>query len=211
MWTLFEPGALVYTQCPGTGAPRCFRFDSIDERTTDQGALYLRIAGRGFDFDGKVFGETSVIVCQMKFIGTMKILRLAAFPLRHHRDPATVRDGILHSARKFVNLVGCHHCHFQGEAFAVEKDQLVPRRVDGRVTVDAAMFFRINPKYVRPSVEKTTRQEENAFGICFIEEVGQKLQVKHNELGPQELADDDLLVCSPTVFGFSYSEKLWRE
>lgn len=182
MWTLFRPGTLVFTRCLGTGAPRCFTFNSIEERMTSQGALYLRIEGRGFDYDGNVFGESSVVVYQMKFNGTMKIHSLAAFPLQHHKDSAMVRSRMLRSARKFVNLIGCHHRQFRGEAFAVELEQPVPRYVEGRITVDAAMFFQTNPKYTRPSVEKTTREEENEFGVYVVHEVGQEVKVKHNEL-----------------------------
>ena len=36
-------------------------------------------------------------------------------------------------------------------------------------------------------------------------------QVKSNGVEPAELTEDDLLICCPTVLGFSFGEKLWGE
>lgn len=36
-------------------------------------------------------------------------------------------------------------------------------------------------------------------------------QVKSTGKDPAEMNDDDLILCSPTVPGFSYGNKLWGE
>jgi hypothetical protein len=69
--------------------------------------------------------------------------------------------------------------------------------------VDAVFFRRVNPNYDRPQVEHSWCSDFLGLG-------SDKEDIKNSEVPPEELEDRDLLVCSPTVLGFSLNDKKWR-
>jgi hypothetical protein len=76
---------------------------------------------------------------------------------------------------------------------------LVTVSVDGRVIVDADFFWKMNPIYSRPRANLAESRIRNASS-------GLPPPLEDVELA--KLREDDLLLCCPTVLGFSFSEKL---
>ena len=108
-----------------------------------------------------------------------------------------------------MSLIGSHHHRqYRGQAFwKDDKAEIHSLFVDGRIVVDAKFFRRINPNYDRPQVDPTSWLDLWAGSYSD----GRQGDIKNSEVQPQELEDEDLLVCSPTVLGFSLSKKRWRE
>jgi hypothetical protein len=83
--------------------------------------------------------------------------------------------------------------------------------INGRVMVDAATFQEINPNYVRPSMFKSTE----GTGIWDMFNDSSDTQPDEaalkNGIDPQNLSEEDLLLCSPTVLGFALIEQVWRK
>jgi hypothetical protein len=195
LWALFKPNSLVYTTCSGTSRPRCVKFDFIEEKTTFEGEIYNQLDCRYLDFDGEKFGEAEIKPKIPKFHGTKRINALRAFPLQYHRDVDKVKADLVENGRKFVELRGPHHRHCRGRAFYIEKDKVVQKFVDCRVVIDAAFFQELNPNNSRPRIT---------------EPIGTDL-ILDNSLEALVLTEDELLICCPTVPGFSLGDKLWRE
>ena len=209
LWALFKPNADIYTTCPGTGKPMCVRCNHGEEKTRANGAQYFCVEARQFDYDGKVFGEATIKIAVEKFRGAQRIDLLNAFPLQYHRDASNVRSALIECGRRLVSLMGSnHHRQYHGQTFwKDDKGEIHNLFVNSRIIVDAAYFRRINPNYSRPRVEQSSWWE-GLWESSALD--GDKGDIKTSAVPPNELEVDDLLVCSPTVLGFSLNDKQWR-
>lgn len=214
LWALFKPNTTVYTTCFGTRKPRCVIFDDGEEKTTKDNVQYYHMNCRYLDFDGSVFGEASIGVNIPKFRGTKRINSLQAFPLQYHQDENAVRAKLIECGRKFVSLMGTHHRHCQGEAFFMDDGKPIRFSVDSRIMIDAATFRKIDPNYSRPRIEpvKTSSDTSPWSELCGEPSSKSALgQVKNNDLEPTRMTEKDLIICCPTVLGFSLDKKIWGE
>lgn len=146
LWALFKPNTVVYTTYFGTGKPRCVKYNSGEERTTNNGVEYFHLECRYLDFDSKVLGETSVELGIPKFRGTRKVNSLDAFPLEYHPSKNKILAHLVDCGRKFVSLMGIHHRQYRGEAFYVRKSKPIKVPVNCRIMVDGGLFSRSQPK-----------------------------------------------------------------
>ena len=106
-----------------------------------------------------------------------------------------------------MSLIGKqHYKQYRGQAFwKDDKGEIKPVTVNSRIMVDAAFFRLVNPNYARPQVDEWS---------FFWESAGSnenRNDIKNSEVPPHELGHHDLLVCSPTVLGFSLNDKQWRK
>ena len=208
LWALFKPNTIVYTTCLDTEKSLCFRFDMGEEQTRATGMTYFHMECRYLDSDGAVFGEVSAALGIAKFAGVKRIVNLAAFPLAYHPRRGEMRAGLVERGRRFVSLLGVHHLQYYGNAFLMEKGEVVEVPVKGRIMVDAAFFRENNPNYVRPRISGLTEKKSLNDG-CF--SLLPENEVKSNGREPSQMKEDDLLLCSPTVRGWSFGSKRWRE
>jgi len=214
LWALFKPNTVVYTTCFGTGKPRCVKYQCGEERTTDNKVEYFHLECCYVDFDGKVFGETSIELAILKFRGTKRISSLDAFPLEYHPNKHEVKAHLVECGRKFVSLMGVHHRQYRGDAFYMRKGQPVKVPVNSRIMIDRVFFHEANPNYTRPRIHESAKQDSDESWMIFgIDDrsTDQSDQVKSTGKDPAEMNEDDLILCSPTVPGFSYGNKLWGE
>lgn len=68
-------------------------------------------------------------------------------------------------------------------------------------------------QWVRPRISESGKRDSSDIGGLIFwgddDSTNQSVQVKSNGKDPAEMKDDDLILCSPTVPGFSYGNKLW--
>jgi len=77
--------------------------------------------------------------------------------------------------------------------------------------VDTAYFRQINPNYARPQIDKSPGTLDLSAIFDFTEgSIERKDQIKRTDIDPTEMKDQDFLISSPTVLGFSLGDKLWR-
>ena len=88
-----------------------------------------------------------------------------------------------------------------------------PKRlsVDSRVMINPNFFWKMNSNYTRPCADlDMTRLNRSGHpplpGYRLL-----RAQVKSDGVEPAELTEDDLLICCPSVLGFSFGEKKWEE
>jgi hypothetical protein len=217
LWALFKPNTFAYTTCPGTKKPRCIKYDFGEERTTSDGVEYFHIGGRYVDFDGKVFGEVSIQTGILKFRGSKPINSLDVFPMRYHENADQVRAELVKCGQKFGSLKSIRHLQYSGKAFQVVNGEPVATSVSSRIIVDAAQFRKINPNYVRPSITRAANNRLNIIDLMdFFEDRPPPPpappgadQVKVNDVDVDMQDEDNLVICSPTVLGYSLNDKLW--
>ncbi|KAI4176452.1 MAG: hypothetical protein LQ343_000988 [Gyalolechia ehrenbergii] len=81
--------------------------------------------------------------------------------------------------------------------------------------IDAVYFQEANPNYTRPRISESGKQDSTDIGGIIFWSDGDSAkrsnQVKSNGKDPAEMKEDDLILCSPTVPGFSYGNILWAE
>jgi hypothetical protein len=215
LWALFKPNAIVYTTCIGTDKPRCVKYDFGEERKQMNGVEYFHIGCHYLDFDGKVFGEVSTALGIEKFRGIMRISSLGVFPLLYHQKEKETRAYLDKCGRKFLKLMKVHHCQYQGMAFYMKKNRPVKLFVNSRIMVDEAYFREANPNYAKARINESEKESSSGNGwIIFGDEDDSEKasdSVKTNGMEPSEVKGDDLLICSPTVRGFSLGIKMWGE
>ena len=206
LWALFKPNTIVYTTCLDTEKSACFRFDKAEEKTTTAGATYLHMECRYFDSDGAVFGEVSTPLGGAKYAGVKRIVNLDAFPLEYHPRRTEVRASLVAQGRRFVSMLGIHHLQYHDNAFFVEKGEVVEVRVNSRIMVAAAFFRENNPNYLRLRISGLVERRSLINGWFSEPEE----EVQNNGTEANKLKEDDLLLCSSTVRGWSFGNKRWR-
>jgi hypothetical protein len=211
LWALFKPNTPVFTTCSRTKKPRCVTYDSAKEKMNRWKIKYFNMDCRYFDFDGIAFGKASIELVIPKFRGTQCINTLPAFPLKYHRDEERIKSGLVNCGQKFVSLIGTHHVHCQGKAFYMYEGDPVTVSVDSRVMVDADFFWQMNPNYSRPHANLAGNRIRNASSYQGGPPPPLPKPVQSEDIEPAELTEDDLLICCPTMLGFSFGKKLWGE
>ena len=222
LWALFKPNTFAYTTCPGTKKLRCIKYDFGEERTTSNGVAYFHIRGRYVDFDGKVFGEVPIDMGILKFRGSKFINSLDVFPLQYHENVDQVRAELVKCGRKFGSLNRFGLLQYNGTAFQVVRGELVATSISSRIMVDAAQFRKINPNYARPRVIRAANSRRNSNVIDldllnWFDDDGPRgpppspraHPVKVDDVDVDMQDEDNLIICSPTVLGYSLYDKFW--
>ena len=213
LWALFKPNTEVYATCPEIDRPRCTRCNFGEERERPNRTKYFRLECRYFEWDGKLLGESTAVFEIERFKGVKTISHLDAFPLKYLPAEREVRTQLIEIGRQFVSLRGSHHVKYQGLAYYINQEGMVVSvSVDSRVMIDAAYFRKVNPNFPMSHVESSPRSSDDRFWLLPPPlpptESG---QVKNADVDANEMKDDDLLICSPIVYGYSLNDKLWSE
>ncbi|MCJ1280370.1 hypothetical protein MMC21_008197 [Puttea exsequens] len=105
--------------------------------------------------------------------------------------------------------MGQHHVQYCGNAFYIEKGEYVEVPVDSRIMVDVAYFRKINPNYTRPHINELARpsSSNSIFNHFFATDAE---EAKANCLDKTAMSEDDLMICSQTVYGWSFGNKRWQ-
>jgi len=216
IWALFKPNDLLYTTCFGTERDRGVVFDVGEEKMNEFDVKYYSLSCRYRDFNGTIFGETAIEIQIQKFNGVRRIDTLAAFPFTYHPRQCAVKAELVECGRRFITLVGSHHCYCKGDAFHMTKNGPYKMAIDSRIMVDAAFFRKMNPNYSRPKIDANgslrpdpPQVAYDLFGGSSTIETSPHDQIKGTETDLSALTEDELMTCCPTVLAFSFKDKLW--
>ncbi|RDL41313.1 uncharacterized protein BP5553_01292 [Venustampulla echinocandica] len=211
LWAFFKANTLVYTTCPGTEKPRCIKYESAAEETTQSGVEYFHIKGSYLDFDGKILGKVPIETAILKFAGSKPVNSLEAFPLYYHEEEEAVKKMLVECDRRFCSLRGTQHRQYDETAFQMMKGKPRKITIKGRIMVDSVKFLQDNPNYARPSIFKSSK----SVGIWhdLDDEPSTRLDESAVKKGVNinELSKEDFLLCSPTVLSYSLENKLYLE
>jgi hypothetical protein len=143
LWTIFEPGILVY----GTdeGKERVYELHSAAYQEDQSGSSYLQLYSRGIDWDGDKFGSSFVHLCNFEFEGTKPITRLAYFPLGFHPHEQDLISRLTIRGKVFQKFAGYHFMAYRGTALTYGRCGLVKQTVDSRIIIDCEAHNRFLP------------------------------------------------------------------
>ncbi|KAI0922610.1 hypothetical protein AcV5_009538 [Taiwanofungus camphoratus] len=149
------------------------------------------------------------------FKGTKKISKLPAFPIQYYSGPGGVeglKDRLIKRGKKWAGIAGgIHHLAYRGIAFRWVKKMYVRFSVDSRVMVDRRTFIDIVPNYpMFPMVRKTLSGEE-IDRHALRAGAGASDTEWFSPAGSSELSDEEYMLTSPIVYGFSLLNKQWLE
>lgn len=199
----FRPNSVVYMVSADSEKPRCLTFDSGQVKVRNH-ETYFELSCRYLTHDGKRFGEAPITTMIAEFHGVMKITLLGVYPLEYHADKESVTEQLTKRGRKFISLNGTFYRMYEGLAFFKEKKEIKKFTVSGRVMVDAVSFRERNPNYFFPQVDERSPEDD-----LFSEDDSRndrEVTKKRASYTPE-----DLLLCSPTVYGFCFHTKRWGQ
>lgn len=222
LWALFRPNSIVYSVDENSEQPECTIVDFGEDRESLRGKFFA-LTVRNINWDGKVFGEVSDMIVINEFPGAQPITSLDAFPLAYHQDTSTVKSTLIKRGRRFTALAGVHHCAYSGLAH-VKKDppaKTVKFSTKGRLMVDSLTFREHNPNYNSPRVIGSVgramggiRARMTELGEELVDNPSNPILVEARSYiisDPDKMKDNDLLICSPTVLGFSLEKRVWGQ
>lgn len=206
MWTVFKPGSTIYTLF--LGHHRAFKLSKFWYVTDDDPGL--RINGKFIDYDGDKFGRREAQFLIPKYTGIMRCDDLNVMPFEFHPKADEIRQLLLERGRRFENLAGQHYKQYKGVAVRQAKCTYERFNLDGRVMIDCKTYHRLQPdeaftvsEIVRSEAAKRARDmkkhNNGAVDSDFKDEITDKL------------LDEDRILTSPLVSGFSLTHKQFLE
>jgi len=118
LWTIFQPGATIYTREWGRDCGSKFSNGSYADHPKYGPCYYLH--SQKVDWDGDKFGYAATQNLVPAYGGTMPISSLSAFPLEFHPDHKAVRAKLLKRGKLFEDYHGYHYQAYK--AFAIGKN-----------------------------------------------------------------------------------------
>ncbi|KAE8140275.1 P-loop containing nucleoside triphosphate hydrolase protein [Aspergillus pseudotamarii] len=140
------------------------------------------VSAKYVDYDGSGFGYRKKSQCIPPFQGTMPITALPVFPLHFHPNVGTVRDNLISRGRLWEEHSGYHYKQYEGPGFTKFMGQDMQLNVKSRVIIDGEAFNTFNP-------DDSTRVDG-----CM-----------------KTLNDEQRLLATPTLRGYSLKDKKWLE
>ncbi|CAB5186384.1 P-loop containing nucleoside triphosphate hydrolase protein [Rhizophagus irregularis] len=151
---------------------------------------YMMINAQIIDSDGVTF----VHGIKTFFIndwggGVREIEKLRVVPLP---EESPIRSQLVERGRKFVKYgIGPHYLQYTGNMFSNSWFGTTTYKSDGRVMIDTVSFSRINPNY---NMETAKKVMQNNGGIY-----------------ENSVKEEELFMCAPSFYGFSYTTKKWGQ
>ncbi|KAJ6576008.1 P-loop containing nucleoside triphosphate hydrolase protein [Mycena vulgaris] len=215
LWAIFVPGEILFALCETTDEPRAFRLKSIQQKRRwptdtvdwDLTCEYVE-AGDDPAAAAQQFGLATHSITIENFDGTRKITDLTTYPIKHHPAADRIRQKIIHRGRKWCSLHGAHHKQYNGLAWRESQRGRLVVRIDGRIMIDRDTFARSEPGYSRPTPRK------GLLGLLWDTMEDDEPRRKKSNLSSvnvEDLKEDDLLMATPIVYGFSLTAKKWFE
>lgn len=189
MWAIFPPNVLVYCYHPHIEEDQVLKVRAIRQVKRFYQQKYWKIDCRIVADDGAKFGLAykPFLMKIGEFNEARKIVNLRIFPLKYHARAEEVHAKALSRGRRFAELYEPRVMQTSGPAMLEKRTTLwepCPIKVAsfGRMMIDLAAFRSTN------------------LNIAFMPEV-------HRGLSREQLKEEELIVCTPVVFGFCFGNK----
>ena len=198
IWTIFEPSTLVYSIDEDQDC--VYRLRSGNFANTRCGRVYSLLV-EYVDWDGEHFGYGSNTIQIPAFQGTQSIAKLVAFPLAHHPNAEDLRERLIRRGQLFEEHKGYHYMAYEGVAIGWGCFGPIRYSVSSRIIIDTYAFNRFNPNR-KVNLNFLT---PNGSGLA---DIGLD---QHRRSGAifGYLGEEQLLICTPMVRGYSLKDKKW--
>ncbi|OCH86747.1 P-loop containing nucleoside triphosphate hydrolase protein [Obba rivulosa] len=181
------------------------------------------------------FGRVQHRILLFPFADAVEISSLEAFPMQYHPAAAELKETLLRRGRKWLSLRGVHHMQYHAIATQSVSNnapgltgvgkKMIRYDVNSRVMVDRANFRRLNPMYSLPVIiaePKNNALPNNYDDNCPSPMMSPPTQLNRHiptmrskplpqQSAETELTEEELMLVSPIVYGFSFADKMWFE
>lgn len=220
LYTIFEPGDIIFGELDSRQRAFVFKAGSIDCRTN---SLHLTSAYVDFDGDNMGFiGHTSEIPF---YEGTVPITSLPVFPLKYHSNQAAVRKELIARGKTWEQHKGYHYKQYEGAATGYLGDKKVKVNVEGRIVIDTDAYNTFNPNnalsFSSKSISDPWGMMQDPYGyqqITLHPSTSRQFSQSHRNESlslpsqiSKALSDDERMVSTPIVRGYSLKNKRWLE
>lgn len=155
----------------------------FESGSTDCRTGAFEISARYCDYDGRTFGPTSHLMLVPFYEGTSPITSLPVFPLEYHGEKDKIRKDLIVRGKLWEDHQGYHYKQYEDIAKAKFCGRQIKFNVNSRIVIDADAFNTFSPN----------------SSISLDDEFKEKL------------TDDQRLIATPTVRGYSLKDKRWLE
>ncbi|EOD43698.1 ATPase AAA+ type core [Neofusicoccum parvum] len=221
VWTIFEPGVLVYSN-----------EDGVDRAYALSGGSYacqpphFDLNVRYIDWDGEEFGYVSNCLEIPAFGGTCPITSLPVFPLHYHPELKQMKKSLTVRGRLFEAYKGYSFRAYEGVCIGYGPWGPTRFSVNSRVIIDTYAFNRFNPnRKVRISRIKASDMQplgysSDEFDTDYDDYSDDDSDDERGLTKPPPvpeqsadagLTDDQLLICSDALRGYSLKDKKWMK
>jgi len=134
IWTIFEPGCLVFMV--DDGHERLLRFTGgVFDSSYDLECQYI-------DWDGERFGLKNETIEISEFKGTASIEGLRAVPLEHHQNKSKLEERLITRGKVFEANKGYHYKQYEGLGM---DEKSIKYNIDSRIVIDTDSYNRFQP------------------------------------------------------------------
>ncbi|KAJ6576123.1 P-loop containing nucleoside triphosphate hydrolase protein [Mycena vulgaris] len=208
LWTLFRPRTLIHSKI--RGYDRAFKLDSYYTIPYGQDAGFY-LLGNYTDCDGENFGTRGERLKITPFTGTTDIAMLPTAPLELRGRKDEIRAALMKRGKRFQTMRG--QCHGEYIGVAIEQGEEHDRKfsIKSRVMIDGKSYNRICADHAWEASD-----DEAAIEAAFwaedslsAEEFAEFKAVQAAEKAARGLSDEELLLATNVLRGFSFAEKKW--
>ncbi|KAL9106860.1 MAG: hypothetical protein Q9227_008193 [Pyrenula ochraceoflavens] len=143
MWTIFEPGCLIYGAAQGYD--RVYELRNSQQGCLGDGTPYINLRCWSVDWDGDKFGSKEESLYNYGYEGTVKITQLPYYPLTFHPDRNGLEGRLLSRGRTFESLKGYHYMAYKGVALGYGRCGMIKHSVDSRIIIDTEAHNKFLP------------------------------------------------------------------
>jgi hypothetical protein len=221
LYAMFEPDEPIYSVIGGRQRAFVFQKGFHDTRSRS-----FVITGKYIDYNGKAFGFMENSFSIPAFEGTTPITSLSVLPLKYHSDHATIREELIARGALWGQHKGYQSMQYEGVANGYYYEKETKFNVKGRIVIDTEAYSTFNPDVAPIFASNTVTYsgyQDDPYGD------GMQLRAAHsnrlygrnrralNEQTPlpstisDTLTDEQHLIATPIVRGYSLSNKQWLE
>jgi hypothetical protein len=119
-----------------------------------------------------------------------------------------LKKHLLKRDQKFRDIQDSHHVYYQNNAFFQELNRLIWILVKFRIMINVRFFWKSNLSYFRLFTKKSDGINLSLWDSSSIAQPDSEW-VKSNDVDSNKMKNDDLLIYSAIVLGFSLNDKFW--
>ncbi|CAG8763982.1 5120_t:CDS:10, partial [Gigaspora margarita] len=167
------------------------------EYKTSSCTQFFAITGEVIETNGHEFVNSTKNWYIDHYVGMLNIDKLPVIPLPKE---SAIYNELVKRGKKFEMLaIGSHYLRYTGKFFRQSWFGATFYRGDGRMMIDASTFGQINPNY--DMGYNTTNYDFNPLNY----------ERTYNINNSRKIKEEELSICSPTFFGFSFMAKKWGQ
>lgn len=140
LWTIFEPGQVVFSVVDGRDRAFTFEAGNIEHHSGN-----FCIRAKFIEYDGTKFGTCFEGLQIRPYEGTSPITALEVFPLAYHSNPAAIRRDLIARGKLWEEHAGYHYKQYEGGAKTSFCNREIKFHIKSRIVIDTDAYNTFNP------------------------------------------------------------------